>query len=418
MSPKVLVISNNALSMTNSNGRTLGLLLSSIEKENLMQFCIKEESISKELITNSYCISDTMIIKGLFKKEIISRSLPFTFDKAITKNEIKTINKTTWKFLVRELIWEIKLKKLDFLKKALEFKPDVIIFQLGNSAFLANLTYEILKKCNSKLIVFTTEDYYFKKWNYIEPNKKSFIFQLLMKKYRKSIDKIFNKTSLCIANTPELAKKYQRKFNIATEVIMAAASNSISSYFKKENNTIVYAGNLMLNRYKSVISIAKIVSKISPETKIEVYGKTTPEIEKELIKERNILIKGFVEYSKLLYHLANARLLIHCESFDEFYRRDLESAFSTKIADSLSSGVPLLLYAPANFSETIYVTQEKCAVVCSDIIELENSIRIALKDESLRRLVVNNAKNLAKQNHNLKKNQEKMYKNIVRVCTF
>ena len=147
MSPKVLVISNNALSMTNSNGRTLGLLLSSIEKENLMQFCIKEESISKELITNSYCISDTMIIKGLFKKEIISRSLPFTFDKVITKNEIKTINKTTWKFLVRELIWEIKLKKLDFLKKALEFKPDVIIFQLGNSAFYYHCIRYTIRIC-------------------------------------------------------------------------------------------------------------------------------------------------------------------------------------------------------------------------------------------------------------------------------
>lgn len=416
MSPKVLVVSNTALTTSNSNGRTLGLLLSGIEKEKLMQFCIKDEPVSSELIREAYCVSDTMVIKGMLKHKIASKKLCVFEDGHIVIGHQQQVSKTGFKFWGREIIWRIKLRSMDFWSRAVEFQPDIILFQLGNSGFLADLAYRLSKMCKAKLIVFTTEDYYFKEWNFIQPAQKSGAFDAYMKKYRKSIDRVLRNSSMCIANTPALAKKYAEEFGVQTDVVMAAASEKIETCCQKPENTVVYAGNLTLNRYRSIADIAKIVAETDPEAVVTVYGSTTPEMEEELKRFHNVSLNGFVKYDVLLPKLANAKLLLHCESFDDFYRKDLQAAFSTKIADSLASGVPLLLFAPANFSETEYLIKEKCAFVCTDSKELKDCVEKALHDEQARCSVVNRARCIANQNHNLHRNQQKMLDIIKSVC--
>ena len=54
---KILIISNNALSKSNSNGRTLLNLLKSISKDNLAQFYISGNP-DKEVCSNYFKMSD------------------------------------------------------------------------------------------------------------------------------------------------------------------------------------------------------------------------------------------------------------------------------------------------------------------------------------------------------------------------
>ena len=416
MSPKVLVISNTALHTGNSNGRTLGLLLSGIPKENLMQFCIKDGSISAELVREAYCISDAMVLKGMLKSKLLSKKLqPDDGTASAGSGQGEVAGKNGFKFAMRELVWGIKLGSTDFLQRALDFNPDVILFQIGHSGFLADLAVKLAQGCKAKLVAFTTEDYYLKKWNFLQPNKRSLTFNLYIAKYRKAIRSAMSMTELCIANTPALAVCYARDFGVKTAVIMAAASDSVAACYEKQENTVVYAGNLTLNRYRSIIEIAKLVAKADPAAEVAVYGKTTPEIETEFKKCGNISVKGFVSYDVLMPRIANARLLLHCESFDEFYRKDLNAAFSTKIADCLASGVPLLLYAPEEFAETRYLEQEACAIVCTDEAQLQSGVAKALTDDPLRFSVAKKAKQIAKQNHSLESNQKKMFKLLVSV---
>ncbi len=416
VAPKVLVISNNALSMTNSNGRTLGLLLSGVDKENLMQFCIKDECITSQFVLNSYCVSDHMIIKSLFKRKIYSKKLTDNKSDVNASSKTTNIKKSAFSQLARDLVWHLKINNTDFFERAKAFVPDVILFQLGDSTFLTQLANNLAIHCNAKLVVFTTEDYYFKTWNYIQPGKKSIFFDVYKKSYVKAIDKLFKNTSICIANTPDLADRYANQFNVNTKVVMASASQNISSYFKKQENTIVYAGNLTLNRYKSIIEIADVVYEIDPNTIVEVYGHATGIIKESLEKQKNIILKGFVDYDSLLPCLANAKLLIHCESFDDFYKLDLQSAFSTKIADSLASGVPLLLYAPDEFSETKYLNYEQAAFVCTAHARLKDCVKRALTDNELRETVLKTAQRLVDTKHNLKQNQNEMLSIISSVC--
>ena len=381
-----------------------------------MQFCIKDETISPELVWEAYCISDAMVLKGMLKVKLVAKKLQSTDGTVSAEGgQGEKAGKNGLKFLLRELAWGVKLGSTDFLQRALEFAPDIILFQIGHSGFLADLAVKLTQICKSKLVAFTTEDYYLKKWNFLQPNKRSFAFELYMAKYRRAIRSVMGMTALCVANTPVLAESYARDFGVKTAVIMAAASGSVAACHERQENTVVYAGNLTLNRYRSIIEIAQLVAKADPTAEVAVYGKTTPEIEAEFKKCGNIATKGFVSYDVLMPRLANARLLLHCESFDEFYRRDLQAAFSTKIADCLASGVPLLLYAPEEFAETRYLTQEACAVVCTDEAQLRLGVARALTDEPLRLATVENAKQIAKQNHNLENNQKKMYDLLISV---
>lgn len=93
----------------------------------------------------------------------------------------------------------------------------------------------------------------------------------------------------------------------------------------------------------------------------------------------------------------------------------LQAAFSTKIADSLASGVPLLLFAPETFSETKYLLEAECAVVCTDSMQLKQAVETALNDKQRRLAVVSKAQKTAAQNHDSQKNQRKMYEIICSV---
>ncbi len=414
MYPKVLVISNNALNLENSNGRTLGLLLSELPKDYLLQFCLNEESISEELVIDSYCISDKMIIRGILRRNIQAHKLKvYKSEKFENRSRSRSINKTPFMCITRELLWHYNIKKTDFFSMAQEFKPDIVLLLLGDAAFNVQLAYDISRKNKSKLVVFTTEDYYFKQWNYLHYGKHNLFFNAFMRHYRKTLDEIFPKLDLCIANTPVLANKYKTRFSVKTQVLMAAASCFNLRENDEERNTILYAGNLSLNRYKSIMEVAQLAKTIDPNLLIEIYGAPTPYIEQELKKESNIRLKGFVPYAELLPEMQKVRLLIHCESFDEFYQKDLQSAFSTKIADSLASGTPLLLFAPAHFSETKYLVENQAAFVCDNKEQLTSRFCEALQDNDKRSIIVQNALKIAHENHNEQKNRKRMLQYLV-----
>ena len=64
---KVLVISNNCFSLSNSNGRTLGNLFVGWPKSDLAQFCVIAQDPNWELCDNYYCLEDKTVLKSFIK---------------------------------------------------------------------------------------------------------------------------------------------------------------------------------------------------------------------------------------------------------------------------------------------------------------------------------------------------------------
>lgn len=411
MLPKVLIVSKTEFNLSDSNGRVLGLLLKGIPNENKIQFCIHGNTVSSELIEQSYSITDTKILKGFFSRKIKVNTLSVDEKKkVITESKNRTIKKSALTMLIRDILWNIKISSTEFIDIAINFKPDIIIWQYGDSGFMANLVSILVKYTNAKLIVYSTEDYYFKKWNYLDKGKNSYFYPLYLYGMKQYTRKAFKNASLCICNTPQLAKRFKSEFNCRTEIIMQSSSEKCNHSFIsiETKNRIVYAGNLGLNRHKSLISIAKALYKVDKSIVFEIYSCPSEIVKKELESAPNIRLKGFVNYENVLEIMHSSLLVVHAESFEHFYKYDLQAAFSTKIADSLAIGTPLFVFAPCELAETNYLLENNCAFVCYDKKHLYDSLYVALNDKNMRINIVDKAKAIAEINHNAVTNMKKM----------
>lgn len=408
--PRVLILSNTPFHLSDSNGRALGFLLKGIPNDAKIQFCIQGNCVSAELIDQCYRITDIEVAKGILKPSIQAYKMPMEASLDFCNRATsKRVKRTPLSMLLRDIAWNVCMKKTDFFDIASRFHPDYIIWQYGDSGFMANLAVSLSKKCNSKLIIFSTEDYYFKDWDYLSKKKYSLAYSIFHHEMCSFVKKAMALSHCCVCNTPQLASKFENEFGIKTEVIMQSANDIVDSQRKNvaraKDNTIIYAGNLGLNRHQSLIAIARALFKVDKSTHFEIYGRASETVVKAFENESNIIYNGFVSYETVLQRISNARLLIHAESFEPFYKKDLEAAFSTKIPDSLASGTPLLLYAPDNLAETHYLKDNNCAFVCSNYDSLESILSVALLNDEKRKEILYNSATIVDANHNLGKNQ-------------
>ena len=102
--------------------------------------------------------------------------------------------------------------------------------------------------------------------------------------------------------------------------------------------------------------------------------------------------------------MSDSDLLVHVENFSDFYRKDLQYAFSTKIADSLAMGVGFLLYAPPEVACSKYLKDNKAAFVVSDKDELFKTLKTLTENPEECRRYSQTARNLAEKNHNFTNN--------------
>lgn len=407
--PRVLIVSNTQFHMSDSNGRILGMLLRSIGNDKKLQFCVRGNSVSSELIKDCYRISDATVLKSVFSARIMAEKLPCDQPLRRVEPNNKKIKRTALSLIVRDLLWNLSFSKMDFISIAKAFQPDIVIWQFSDSGFMAKLALRISSICNAKLAVFTTEDYYFKTWDYLSKKDHTLAYSLFSSGMRRVVKKVFERTDLCVANTQHLADRFRCEFGCRTEVIMNSSEITISNRrINNIENRIVYAGNLGINRHLSIISIARALKEIAPDVRFEVYGNPSSVVADSLEAESNICLMGFVSYTELTEIIYRSRLMIHVESFEDFYRKDLEAAFSTKITDVLCSGTPLFMFAPDNLAETIYLRENGCAFVCSSEKDLDKSLQCALYNQAERDLRVHKGKEMAKNNHDAKKNQQHM----------
>lgn len=92
----------------------------------------------------------------------------------------------------------------------------------------------------------------------------------------------------------------------------------------------------------------------------------------------------------------------------------IRTAPTGKLAECLVSGTPIIVHAPKNAWISSYIRKHKAGLVIDE--PSEESIRKSLtklKDNKLRTMFVQNAFNLAKENHNLKKNSRVFYNALI-----
>jgi glycosyltransferase involved in cell wall biosynthesis len=404
--PNVLVFANNAFSTSDANGRTLGNFFLNWPKKCLAQFALRAKDIDTSRCDNYFIVSDRQVLNSFKTGKAAVNAYKGNNASFASSGETK-IKRSPFTMLMRNLIWKSNRWRGKKFNQWIEsFKPDMILLQAGDAPFMYDLALQIAKEKDIPLVVYNSECYYFKDFCYFRNTYSKWLYPLFRRVLKKSFEKFMEYTSGAVYITQALEDLHKASFRHKSITLMT------SSALPKENNLhhlpvfpkIVYLGNLGLNRHKNLIFIAQTLQKINPAWKVEVYGKVPIQAEQELKNCSGIILKGFVSYEEVIKIQQEADLLLHTEYNDAFYMKDLKYAFSTKIADCLSSGVPFLVFAPEEFTFIEYLKSNKAAFVVTNKQDLTEILKEALLNEEKRNQQVKNALILAQKNHEATKN--------------
>ena len=401
--PRVLIIGNECLSKSTSNGRTLRNFFVGWPKENLAQFYIHADAPDFEICDNFYCVTDGQALRGFIgkgKSGGVVAEAPITEGKQSSMKQSHGRNAKT--MLARELIWNSgRWGYKDFARWVAEFDPQVLLLQAGDCGFMFKLARKLAKKHRIPLVIYNSEGYYFKKFDYFRATGLAHrLYPVFYRQFCRQFRQAMKMAKEAIYICDPLRQDYDKEFTHSSHTVYTATGVTAAEKRPHDGFVASYLGNLGVGRHEPLIEIGNTLQKISPELRLNVYGKAPNEqVQKALEDCPGICLKGFVPYEQVVEVLQQSDLLVHGESQDSFYREDLKYGFSTKMADSLASGTCFLLYAAPELACARYLKEQQAAYVVSDGEELEQTLRLLVNDPAARSRYLANAKKTVEENH-------------------
>lgn len=420
MFPRTLIVSNNCLSQTDSNGRTLQNFLVGWPKDKLAQFYIQNSPPDFSVCNNFFRVTDGQALRAFLGKGVSGGQVGEDSRSSSSGNagSGKKHKRTALTMLLREIVWNSRRwYGSEFQSWLDDFAPQVVLLQAGDCGFMFRLAEDIARQYNAGLVIYNSEAYYFKPFDYFRATGLAhWAYPLFRGAFCWQFRKTISKTACSIYLCKQLQEDYDREFGLPSEVIYTATAQTPGTKRGMEQHkfTVSYLGNFGVGRHEPLVEIAAALQEISPDFYLDVYGKIPNDTVRQAFEScPGIRYKGFVSYEQVEEVMCTSDLLIHCENFSGFYREDLKYAFSTKIADSLASGTCFMIYAPAEMACTRYLAENEAAWVVTDQKALREILQILAENEKERERYLERAASVVAQNHSAEKNA-KRFQEILR----
>jgi len=214
MYPRVLIISHNALSEHQSNGKTLNSIFKYWPTEKIAQMYFLPEIPESSNCKQFFCITDYDQIEAImnsitFRKKKKARNLSMQA-RLSYQNKIHSIIrkfKSPLLSLVRDALWSLNLCKAKELYNWIDkVNPELIFLLAGDSKFAYDIGLFISRNKKIPFALYFTDDY----------TQYNFNFDLfnLLKTYliRKKIRNAIKKAQLIFAIGEDMALEYSKRF--------------------------------------------------------------------------------------------------------------------------------------------------------------------------------------------------------------
>jgi len=360
--PRILVISNNPFSNITNNGKTLASFFTEFPSENIYQLYFSSELPDNTHYKNYFKISDDDIIKSILKRnDICGEIIDYKTLKQIKINQnnknsfdtfIKSIKKYNILRIIREMLWLSKRWNTELLSQWVkEISPEIIFLCAGDSGFAYDITKYIQEISGAKLVVYITDDY-------VLPRKTLSPFWWIRRNYiLNKMKYTVQRSDLFITISQKMRVEYRKLFGKDSILAMNMTESMKDDTITVDNKTIltlVYAGGLHYNRYKTLNLLAKLLKRYNHEfggnrkAYLKIYS--SQKLNRKMLKYLNI--EGASEFcgklnSKQLKETLNScDILVHVESFDKKSIEATRLSISTKIPEYLSLGKPILAIGP------------------------------------------------------------------------
>ena len=410
---KALVISHNVFCKTSSMGKTLKSYFKNWDENDIAQFYIHSEIPTDAICKNYYRITDKDAIKSIltrksgtiFKEEDIRLdAITSRIDTGRdTKIYNKAKNKTPMFYIARNTWWNLsKWKSKKLLSWVDEFNPDIIFFSAGDCAFMYKIALFLAKYKNIPLVVSCMDDYYFH-----NKNENKLLGKMVHRSFMKQVKRTMDYATCIFPICEKMGKDYGKLFNKPYHTLPTPSTLN-KPLDEEKTNAISYIGNLGYKRNEQIIKLGQALLKVQSDKRpqyIDVYSaESRPEILKDLNEENGIKFHGAISADEVLKVMGKSLAVIHTESFDKETRKSVAYSVSTKIADSLASGTPILAYGPGEVASIEYLLENNAAFCVTSDSELEASLCELIENQEKREEIVKCALDLAKRNHDSEKN--------------
>ncbi len=409
--PRVLVISNNSFSKTSNNGRTLGNLFQSWPKEKLAQFCISTTKPDYDICDNYYLLTDGSVYYAFKhfrrgKRCDLKSNLGSEGNTIINGNKM---SKTPIKRLLRHIVWGgDRWDSNDFRQWVDNFNPEIVLVMNSDATFILDIALKTSKRKDVPLVMYNTEGFYFIeaiKYRHYGP-LKTLSQKVYNHIYRKHFRRMMERVSLSIHLNSLLEEDYRNEFGGNHMVIYTGSGVEYdSSNLHLEAPSFAYLGNFGYDRPSVLVEIAEVLQTISPDYKLDVFGKSPSyDIERKFKDSPGIVFHGMIPYEEVVKLLHSTTILFHAETQSMKYAESLRYGFSTKIADSISSGHPFLMFSSSKIAGAKYIIETGAGWFAENRNDLKDTIIKILSDNNCRDKVLLRAQQVAKTNHSITNN--------------
>lgn len=414
--PKILSISLSTW-RSDSGIHTQTDLFKFWNKNRLAQIYTKSDLPNTPVCNSFYQISENEIIKSIYNRKKVGRRV---YNTNITEVDLETQNaieiekklykiahkKKSWFLtLIREVVWSLGCWKTKALENfILEEKPDIYFVPIYPVVYMGKIQLYILKKYPKPYVCYLADDNY--SYKSCGKNIFSYIHRFMLRKVVKELatncDEMFTITDTEAKETDEL-------FGTKSIVLTKGINYEGLVFEKKKILTpikMVYTGNLLIGRAKSLVEISKALAKINKDNQkiiLDIYSPTI--LDKETMKYLNMNgcnFRGKVSKNEVDKIQKSADIVIFVESLEKEHRYDARLSFSTKLTDYFKNGKCIFAIGDSSIAPIIYLKENNCAVIVNKYSEIENKLRMLIEYPENIEEYAKNAFECGRKNHNEK----------------
>lgn len=420
---KVLIISHNPISTYQSMGKTFLSLFSEFKKKELCQLYIYPTVPDVDACESYYRITDRNVVNSYFRLGKMEQRVLNSSDVCVSSHSLyesdddKTFltkhKKDAGKLLLRDIAWKFAHWYTNELKTWLDEQiPTCIFLAPGESKFIYDIALKISHKRCIPIVTYVCDEFYFIN----EPS--GLTAKLQLRQLQKKIEQLMKETDSIVTISDELNQAYSSRFKkkaytIYTGSNMAPVENV---NLREKIRGLTYMGNLAYGRFDSLKEISDVLDEINLEQnenyKLFIYTRVLSEEQKSVVESSNVMqYCGYVTGDDFTKALNDADVLVHVESFEPEDVDRVKNSISTKIADTLCSGKPMLAYGPKELASIRYLDNNSGACTVSNHSELKYKIELLISIK-YRISLSNHALHLAMANHSSLNNSRLLYNTL------
>lgn len=257
--------------------------------------------------------------------------------------------------------------------------------------------------------MYNSEGFVLKKVLYSSASRRSLWHNILQRRLKKEYKRFMAKAEYCFYITEYMEQRYQEKYPHPGKSCACYTPSEMSPLPDKSGTPfrLVYCGNLGVGRIAPLCDVARVLAEADSAATLDIYGKfVSAEDENALCAFSNVRYFGVVPYEEIPRIMSEANMLLHCENSDRLV--NLRYAFSTKIADSLASGRPFLVYASREYPFVQYLEKHQAAHIAGDETELAEVLIECLGNQAMLNTYISTAVQLAESCHSILQNASRV----------